>query len=80
MRIKIILLMIVILGILALSLFASNIKDISIRGMVEKVPEYNCGVGDLCTSCIIEGYTCSCGKEVCSCGNKTVDREVCDLL
>lgn len=80
MRIKIILLVLAILSIITISLFAIGLKEASLKGIVEKVPEYNCGKGNLCTSCIVEGSTCSCGGYTCNCGNKSVNKTECDLL
>ncbi len=79
MKVRIIVLIIVIMGILVLSLFSFGLKEKVLRGMVSGISEYNCGEDDLCTSCIIDGYTCSCGEHVCSCGNKTVDKTECVL-
>ena len=79
MKIKIIVLGVVIIGILALSLFSFGLKEKALKGMVNDIPEYNCGGDNLCTSCIIEGHTCSCGEHTCDCGNKTVDKNECIL-
>lgn len=79
MRTKIILLIVIIAGILVVSLFGFGIKERVLKGIVKDIPEYNCGDNNLCTSCIIEGHTCSCGKHSCDCGNKTVDRSECSL-
>jgi len=79
MRLKIIVLTLAISGIIVLSLFGFNVKERAIRGMVADVSEYNCDASNLCTSCIINGNTCSCGKSTCSCGNETVNKAECEL-
>lgn len=80
MRTKIIIVITVIIGILILSLFSFSLKEKALKGIVKEVPEYNCDKDSLCTSCIVEGYTCSCGEQTCNCGNKSVDKTECDLL
>lgn len=80
MRFKIIILVVIIIGIVALALFGSNIKEKALKGIVNEIPEYNCGKDNLCTSCIIDGHSCSCGTHTCTCGNETVDRAQCQLF
>ncbi len=79
MRLKIILLTGAIIAIVILALFGSGLKEKTLRGMVDDVPEYNCGEDEICTSCIIGGHTCSCGTSTCECGDTTVNRSECSL-
>lgn len=79
MKLKIILLILGIILIISVSIFGSSIKEKALKGMVQNVDEYNCGKDDICTSCIINGNTCSCGEHTCSCGNETVERAECKL-
>jgi len=78
MNFKVIFLIIVLILVLLLSLMGSTLKEASRKGLISKVPDYNCG-GDICTSCIIEGNACSCGTHTCDCGNKSVDLQECTL-
>ncbi len=79
MRLKIILILLGIILIISLALFGAVIKEKALKGMVRDIPEYNCGKNDICTSCIIEGHSCSCGTHTCTCGNDTFDRRECEL-
>ncbi len=79
MKLKIILIILGIVFIIGITIFGSSIREKALKGMVQDIPEYNCGKGDICTSCIIEGHTCSCGTHTCTCGNETVDRTQCQL-
>jgi hypothetical protein len=79
MKLKIILITLGIVLIIGLALFGTTIKEKALKGMVQDIAEYNCGKDDICTSCIIDGHTCSCGTHTCSCGNETVDRTECEL-
>ncbi len=79
MNSKVVLAIIGIVFIISLALFGSSIKEKALKGMVQDIPEYNCGDEGICTSCIIEGNTCSCGADTCSCGDETVDRAECEL-
>lgn len=79
MRIKIIVFILLLIGIMFTAFFGFGLKDIALKGMVEDISEYNCGAENLCTSCIIDGHLCNCGELVCSCGNKTVDKKECEL-
>lgn len=79
MKLKIILILSGIFLIVSLALFGSSIKEKALKGIVEDVPEYNCWKDNICTSCIIDGHTCSCGTHTCTCGNNTVDRTECEL-
>lgn len=79
MKLKIILIILGIVLIVGLALFGSSIKEKALKGMVQDIAEYNCGEDDICTSCIINGNTCSCGADTCSCGNETVDKGECEL-
>jgi hypothetical protein len=80
MRARIILLGGMIIGILLLVLFGPSIKEKALNGIIRDIPEYNCGDGNLCTSCIIGGHSCSCGKHICTCGNETIDKAECELF
>lgn len=79
MRFKLIMLAAAIIGVVALAIFSFGLKERALRGMVDDVSEYNCGKDNICTSCIIEGNSCSCGAYTCICGNKTVDKVECEL-
>ena len=79
MRIKLMLIIFGLAGIIVLVLFGTGLKEKALKEMVSDIPEYNCGDDDVCTSCIIKGNTCSCGEHTCSCGNDTVDRQECML-
>lgn len=79
MMLKIILIIVAIVLIVSLALFGSSIKEKALKGIVQNIPEYNCGKDDICTSCIIDGHTCSCGPYTCDCGNETVDKAECEL-
>lgn len=79
MKLKIIILIGIIMVILMFALFGFGLKELAVKKIVEDIPEYECGGGDICMSCTIEGHSCSCGKHTCDCGNKTVDREECIL-
>lgn len=79
MRIKIIVIIIVLIGILIFALFGFGLKEMAIKEMVKNIPEYSCNKDNLCTSCIIKGHTCSCGENKCRCGNETIDRAECEL-
>ena len=79
MNLKIIVLIGAIVGMILLSLFSFGIKEIAVKGIADDISEYNC-YGDFCTSCMIEGHSCSCREEVCDCGEKTVDKKECSLL
>lgn len=80
MRTKIVMIIVVLIGIFLLTLFSFGIKEKAIGGIIDNVPEYDCSENNLCTSCMIEGNTCSCGQHTCDCGNKTVDRKECILF
>lgn len=79
MRIKLIMIILAIVGILILAGFSFNLKEIALEQMVKEIPEYNCEGDGICTSCLIEGNMCSCGPATCDCGNKTVDKEACNF-
>lgn len=79
MKIKLIILLGAIIAILFVALFSFGLKEKALKGMVEDIPEYNCGNEGICTSCIIEGNSCSCGQSICECGNMTVDKKECDI-
>ncbi len=80
MKSKTILLIISLIGIIILALFSFGLKEKAIKGIVEEVPEYNCGENDFCTSCVIDGNSCSCGQHTCECGDMMVDKEECSLF
>ncbi len=80
MRLKIVLIIGAITGILIITLFGSGLKEKALKEMASDIPEYNCGRDNLCTSCVIEGNICSCGEHTCGCGNKTVDKTECNLF
>ena len=71
---------IMLLLIVSLAFFGSTIKEKSMKGILQDIPEYNCGEEDICTSCIINEQPCSCGTDTCSCGNDTVDKAQCQLF
>ncbi len=79
MKLKIILIILGIVFIIGLALFGSSIREKALKGMVQDIPEYNCGKDDICTSCIIDGNTCSCGTDTCTCGDEIVDKNQCQL-
>jgi len=79
MRIKIVLIVITLILIIGLAIFGSSIKEKVLRGMISDVPEYSCGGGDLCTSCIIDGNKCNCGADICKCGNDTFEKKECEI-
>lgn len=79
MRLKIIILVGMIIAIVLLALFGFGLKEIAVKEIVKNVPEYECGEGDLCMSCTIEGQSCSCGKHTCDCEGLIVGREECVL-
>jgi len=76
---KIILIAAGIILIIGLALFGTSIKEQALRGMAKETPGYNCGKGEVCTSCIINGNRCNCGVDFCLCGNETIDRAECEL-
>jgi hypothetical protein len=80
MKIKIMLSLAGIILIVGLAIFGSGIKEKVSQGIVDDIPEYNCGQKDICTSCIINGNACSCGTSTCACGNNTVDISQCQLI
>ncbi len=80
MKPKIILLTIAIISIIILALFSFGLKEKAVKGIVEEVSEYNCGENGFCTSCIIDGNSCSCGQHTCECGDNIVDKEECSLF
>ena len=79
MKLKLIIIIGAIIGILALTLFGTGLKEKALKEIVSDIPKYNCGDDNVCTSCIIKGNSCSCGEHTCSCGNDTVDRQECML-
>jgi len=80
MNFKFIIIILIMAGIVSLAMFGSGLKGIAVKGIAKDLPEYNCGEGNICTSCIIEGQTCGCGTEVCDCGNKTINKEECGFF
>jgi len=68
-----------IVAIVLLALFGSGLKEKASKGLAEEIDGYNCD-GGICTTCIIDGESCNCGPEVCTCGSTTVDKEECSLL
>lgn len=80
MRLKIILLTGIVIGIFVLALFGFGVKETLTKSLISNVPEYNCGEGEVCTSCIINGNDCKCNESICECGNETVDKSECDLF
>ncbi len=79
MKLKIILIILGIVFIIGITIFGSSIREKALKGMVQDIPEYNCGKDDICTSCIIDGNTCSCGTDTCTCGDEIVDKNQCQL-
>jgi len=79
MRLKIILLILIIISVLLFSIFGFGLKKIVLEEMEKKVPDYNCDENNICTSCIVEGIICNCNENVCNCGNKTVDKNKCNI-
>ena len=79
MKIKIILITAILVIIILLTILGAGIKEKAIKAIAEKTPGYYCGKNEICTTCIIEGQRCSCGKTMCECGNKTVSSDECYL-
>lgn len=79
MRPKIIILVGLIILILTLVLFGTGLKEKALSGIVEDVPQYTCEGDNFCTGCMIDGFSCNCGKQSCDCGNKTVNKSECSL-
>ncbi len=79
MRIKIAAIILVLAAIILLIFFGFGMEERAIKGIISKVPEYNCGANNLCTSCLVEGEACSCGQQTCACGDRVVDRKECVL-
>lgn len=80
MKVKLIIIILAMVGIIILAAFGSGLKGVAVKGMAKELPEYSCGEGNICTSCIIESQTCSCGTDICNCGNKTVNKEECGFF
>jgi len=79
MKIKIILVTLALAAIVLLAILGAGIKEKAIKAIAKETPGYNCGKDEICTTCIIEGQICSCGKTTCECGNKTVQSKECYL-
>ena len=79
MKLKIALVIIGFIIIFSLILFGAGIKEKALKGIFSNIADYNCGKSGICTSCIIDGYQCNCGKDMCSCGNKTINKAECEL-
>ncbi|MBI4140807.1 hypothetical protein HY485_03130 [Candidatus Woesearchaeota archaeon] len=64
------------LGLLVIIIQGDGIKGLATEYLTNK--GYVCE-GNYCFQCIINNVQCSCGTEICTCGDKTVDKKLCTV-